>query len=46
MFWYAIYGAGGQKLASHLTRPALVRTFHRVTGGIFIGFGVALLRFR
>lgn len=46
VFWYAVYGAGGQKLASYLTRPALMRAFNRVTGGIFIGFGAALLRVR
>ncbi|MDX3885902.1 MULTISPECIES: LysE family translocator [Edaphosphingomonas] len=43
MFWYAVYGIGGQKLAGFLTRPGLKRAFNRLTGGIFIGFGLALL---
>ncbi len=42
-FWYAVYGLGGQTLAAYLTKPALKRAFNRVTGGIFIGFGAALL---
>ncbi|MGO4685130.1 LysE family translocator [Hyphomicrobium sp. 2TAF46] len=42
-FWYAVYGLGGQTLATYLTKPALKRAFNRVTGGIFIGFGAALL---
>lgn len=44
--WYGIYAAGGRTLARYLTRPALRRAFDRVTGGIFIGFGLALLRVR
>jgi threonine/homoserine/homoserine lactone efflux protein len=46
MSWYAVYGIGGHRLARHLEKPALLRLFHRVTGGIFIGFGLALLRVR
>lgn len=44
--WYGIYAAGGRTLARYLTRPALRRAFDRVTGVIFIGFGLALLRVR
>ena len=44
--WYGIYAAGGRTLARYLTRPALRRAFDRATGGIFIGFGLALLRVR
>ncbi|MCK8456399.1 MULTISPECIES: LysE family translocator [Sphingomonas] len=44
--WYGIYAAGGRTLARYLTRPALRRAFDRVTGGIFIGFGLALLKVR
>lgn len=44
--WYAVYGIGGHRLARHLARPALARAFHRITGGIFVGFGLALLRVR
>lgn len=43
-FWYAIYGLGGQSLASYLKRPTLKKTFDRITGGIFVGFGAALLK--
>lgn len=43
MFWYAVYGLGGQKLSRFLVRPGLGRAFNRLTGGIFIGFGLALL---
>ncbi len=45
-FWYGVYAAGGRTLARSLTRPALRRAFDRVTGAIFIGFGLALLRVR
>ena len=45
-FWYLAYAFGGRKLALHLTRPALKRAFNRLTGGIFAGFGLALLRVR
>ena len=43
LFWYAVYGLGGYKLAAYLTRPNRRRLFDRVTGSIFIGFGAALL---
>jgi threonine/homoserine/homoserine lactone efflux protein len=44
--WYMVYALGGRGLARHLERPALKKWFNRVTGSIFIGFGVLLLRFR
>ncbi|MEG3085306.1 LysE family translocator [Sphingomonas sp. PB2P12] len=44
--WYGIYAAGGRTLARYLTRPALRRTFDRVTGAIFVAFGLALLGVR
>lgn len=43
-FWYAVYALGGRSLAGHLARPSLRRIFDRVTGTIFIGFGLLLLR--
>lgn len=43
LLWYGVYALGGQKLASYLTRPSFKRLFNRITGGIFIGFGAALL---
>jgi len=45
-FWYAVYGLGGHGLQRQLRRPALARWFNRLTGGIFIGFGAALLGLR
>jgi threonine/homoserine/homoserine lactone efflux protein len=42
-FWYGVYAMCGRTLARHLRRPALRRGFDRATGGIFIGFGAALL---
>lgn len=44
--WYAAYALGGSSIARHLTRPRVRRWFDRVTGGIFIGFGAALLASR
>ncbi len=43
-FWYGVYALGGRSLARHLGRPAVKRLFDRLTGLIFIGFGLALLR--
>lgn len=45
-FWYFVYGLGGRSLSRCLTRPAIKRWFNRVTGGVFVGFGLALLRAR
>lgn len=44
--WYAAYALGGRSLARCLTRPAIRRAFDRLTGTIFMGFGLALLRVR
>ncbi|WMJ69904.1 LysE family translocator [Stenotrophomonas sp. 24(2023)] len=46
LFWYAVYALGGHKLRRALARPALKRLFDRLTGTIFLGFAVLLLRFR
>jgi threonine/homoserine/homoserine lactone efflux protein len=46
LFWYGVYAVGGSSLAGSLTKPSLQRWFDRITGGIFIGFGLALLKFR
>jgi len=46
MSWYLVYGLGGHALARHLRRAELKRAFNRLTGGLFVGFGVALLGFR
>lgn len=46
LFWYVVYGLGGHSLSHYLSRPAIKRAFNRLTGGLFIGFGLALLRTR
>ena len=42
--WYLVYGVGGKKLASFITRPIAQRAFNRLIGSIFILFGLLLLR--
>lgn len=46
MFWYLGYGLGGRTLARFLRTPAAKRAFDGLTGLIFVGFGLALLRAR
>lgn len=46
LFWYAVYGLGGQGLSRWLARPSLQRGFNRFTGVLFGLFGVALLKLR
>ncbi len=43
-FWYAVYALGGRSLSRYLSRPIVKRAFNRVTGVIFMGFGLALLK--
>jgi len=42
--WYFAYALGGRSLSRHIARPPVKRWFNRATGGIFMGFGMALLR--
>jgi len=42
--WYGVYAIGGRSLARYLGRPRIRRAFNRLTGVIFLGFGLALLR--
>ncbi|MFV0922366.1 LysE family translocator [Sphingomonas parapaucimobilis] len=42
--WYAVYAVGGRSLSRYLNRPAVKRMFNRVTGAVFMGFGLALLK--
>ena len=44
--WYLIYGASGHAISLHLMKSSLRKTFDRLTGGLFIGFGMALLASR
>ena len=46
LFWYAVYALGGRTFAGYLSRPAWQRGFDRATGVVFVGFGLALLKFR
>jgi threonine/homoserine/homoserine lactone efflux protein len=46
LFWYGVYALGGRTLAGYLSRPAWQRGFDRATGVVFVGFGLALLKFR
>lgn len=46
LFWYTVYALGGGSLRRQLAKPALRRMFDRLTGAIFVGFGLLLLRFR
>ena len=40
--WYFVYALGGRGLAVWLRRPARRRLFNRVTGGVFVAFGLAI----
>ena len=44
VFWYTVYALGGRSLAHYLRQPKIKTLFNRVTGLIFCGFGVMLLR--
>lgn len=44
--WYLAYATGGRSLSRYLAKPSLKRAFNRVTGGIFVGFGLLLLQAR
>jgi len=46
MGWYLVYGLSGHALARYLRDAGLKRAFNRLTGGLFVGFGIALLRLR
>jgi threonine/homoserine/homoserine lactone efflux protein len=43
-FWYAVYALGGHSLSRYLNKPAVKQAFNRMTGAIFVGFGLALLK--
>ena len=44
--WYAAYAAGGRSIARYLAAPGRQRLFNRLTGALFVGFGLSLLRIR
>ena len=40
--WYVVYAGSGQKLSAWLHRTSVLKAFNRVTGGVFVGFAVAM----
>lgn len=42
-FWFGMYALGGRSLATWLAPANRQRLFNRVTGGVFVAFGIALL---
>lgn len=46
IFWFFIYALSGRTLSRYLARHSVKRWFNRVTGGIFIAFGLALFKAR
>ena len=40
--WYFVYAIGGRSIAGFLERPSPRRLFNRLTGAIFVAFGLAM----
>lgn len=40
--WYLVYAASGQRLAAYLRHSSVMKAFNRITGGVFVGFAVAM----
>jgi threonine/homoserine/homoserine lactone efflux protein len=40
--WYFVYAASGKQLAHYLRRATVMKTFNRVTGGVFVGFAALM----
>jgi threonine/homoserine/homoserine lactone efflux protein len=40
--WYFVYAVSGKRLSSYLQRATVMRTFNRLTGGVFIGFAALM----
>lgn len=45
-FWMSLYGLGGRSLSRFLERASVRRAFNRLTGILFVAFGIAILRAR
>ncbi len=43
---YCAYAAGGRRLAVYLSNAGRRRLFNRLTGGLFVGFGIGLFAYR
>lgn len=46
LFFYSLYAVSGRKLADRLMHGIWRRWLNRISGVVFMGFGVALLRFK
>ena len=46
LFFYSVYALSGRKLADRLMHGIWRRWLNRASGAVFVGFGVALLRFK
>jgi len=40
--WYLVYAGSGRQLARYLRRDSVIRTFNRLTGGVFMGFAAIM----
>lgn len=40
--WYMVYAISGKRLSVYLQRATVMRTFNRLTGGVFIGFAAVM----
>jgi threonine/homoserine/homoserine lactone efflux protein len=40
--WYCVYAVCGRRIGHALKRASVARAFNRLTGGVFVGFGVAM----
>lgn len=41
--WFFVYALGGRSIAAALMRPSLRTLFNRITGGVFVAFGLGML---
>jgi threonine/homoserine/homoserine lactone efflux protein len=44
--WYLVYASSGRRLAGYLRRAPVLKTFNRLTGGVFIGFAAVVAAVR
>jgi threonine/homoserine/homoserine lactone efflux protein len=40
--WYVVYAVSGHKLSRVLQQAPVMKTFNRVTGGVFVGFAALM----
>lgn len=40
--WYFVYAVSGKRLSAYLQRAAVMKTFNRITGGVFVGFAALM----